>query len=133
MRKYQNKVVGGQLGDFDEIQIHAFGKRAYVGDVPHAPFGIVVPQAGVERRIAGRGVLAVALEGTVEKQSAIDLQKAGSKWARGKLNIKNFPVGGKITGWGEDQAGVLYYLINSEAGPGPYGSTTGSVYKIIKN
>lgn len=61
------------------------------------------------------------------------LQKAGSKWARGKVTIKNFPAGGKITGWGEDQSGELYYLINSEAGPGPYGSTTGSVYKIIKN
>jgi glucose/arabinose dehydrogenase len=61
------------------------------------------------------------------------LQKAGSKWTKGKLTIKGFPAGGKITGWGEDQSGELYYLINSEAGPGPYGSTTGSVYKIIKN
>jgi glucose/arabinose dehydrogenase len=61
------------------------------------------------------------------------IQKAGSKWNRGKITIKNFPSGGKITGWGEDQSGELYYLVNSEAGPGPYGSTTGSIYKVIKN
>ncbi|MCC8426053.1 sorbosone dehydrogenase family protein [Mucilaginibacter sp. UR6-11] len=61
------------------------------------------------------------------------LQKAGNKWQRGKVRVKNFPASGKITGWGEDQSGELYYLINSEAGPGPAGSTTGSVYKIIKN
>jgi glucose/arabinose dehydrogenase len=47
------------------------------------------------------------------------LQKAGSKWTKGKLTIKGFPAGGKITGWGEDQSGELYYLINSEAGPRP--------------
>jgi glucose/arabinose dehydrogenase len=61
------------------------------------------------------------------------LQKAGAKWLRGKVTIKNFPAGGKITGWGEDQTGELYYLINSEAGPGPMGATTGSIYKIVKN
>jgi glucose/arabinose dehydrogenase len=61
------------------------------------------------------------------------LQKAGNGWARGKVTLKNFPRAGKITGWGEDQAGELYYLINSEAGPGPYGATTGSIYKIIKD
>jgi glucose/arabinose dehydrogenase len=61
------------------------------------------------------------------------LQKAGAKWLRGKIIIKNFPESGKITGWGEDQAGELYYLVNSEAGPGPMGATTGSIYKIVKN
>jgi glucose/arabinose dehydrogenase len=61
------------------------------------------------------------------------LQKAGSKWLRGKVTVQNFPASGKITGWGEDQAGELYYLINSETGPGPAGATTGSIYKIIKN
>jgi glucose/arabinose dehydrogenase len=60
------------------------------------------------------------------------LQKAGDKWLRGKVTMTNFPPGGKITGWGEDQAGEQYYLINSEAGPGPAGSTTGSIYKIVK-
>jgi glucose/arabinose dehydrogenase len=61
------------------------------------------------------------------------LQKAGNKWTRGKVTLKNFPLAGKITGWGEDQSGELYYLINAEAGPGPYGATTGSIYKIIKD
>jgi glucose/arabinose dehydrogenase len=61
------------------------------------------------------------------------LQKTGKDWTRGKVTIKNFPRAAKITGWGEDQAGELYYTINSEASPGPAGSTTGSVYKIIKN
>jgi glucose/arabinose dehydrogenase len=61
------------------------------------------------------------------------LQKTGNDWKRGTLIIKNFPRGAKITGWGEDQSGEMYILLNAEAGPGPYGATTGSVYKIIKS
>lgn len=60
------------------------------------------------------------------------LQKAGNKWGRGKLVVKNFPTNSKITGWAEDQDGEIYYLTNTEAGPGPTGSTTGSIYKIVK-
>ncbi|MFD2146851.1 PQQ-dependent sugar dehydrogenase [Mucilaginibacter antarcticus] len=61
------------------------------------------------------------------------LQKAGKAWNRGKVTIKNFPRGAKITGWGEDQSGEMYILLNAEAGPGPYGATTGSAYKITKS
>lgn len=61
------------------------------------------------------------------------LQKAGDKWLRGNITIKNYPATAKITGWGEDQSGELYYLTNTETGPGGPGVTTGSVYKIVKN
>lgn len=60
------------------------------------------------------------------------LQKSGDKWLRGKVTINNFPANSKITGWGEDQSGELYYLTNSVTGPGGPGVTTGSVYKIVK-
>ncbi|MDB5159487.1 MAG: glucose dehydrogenase [Mucilaginibacter sp.] len=61
------------------------------------------------------------------------LQKAGNSWLRGKITIQNYPENAKITGWGEDQLGELYFLTNTETGPGPAGATTGSIYKIIKN
>lgn len=60
------------------------------------------------------------------------LQKTGSKWNRGKLVINNFPKNSTITGWAEDQAGEIYYLTNNQPGPGPAGSTGGSIYKIVK-
>jgi len=61
------------------------------------------------------------------------LQKAGDKWLRGKVTINNYPSNAKITGWGEDQSGELYYLTNTDTGPGGPGVVTGSVYKITKN
>ncbi|TSJ39137.1 PQQ-dependent sugar dehydrogenase [Mucilaginibacter corticis] len=61
------------------------------------------------------------------------LQKSGNTWLRGKITIQNYPENAKITGWGEDQSGELYFLTNTDTGPGPVGATTGSIYKIIKN
>ena len=61
------------------------------------------------------------------------LQKAGDKWLRGKVTINNYPSNAKITDWGEDQSGELYYLTNTDTGPGGPGVVTGSVYKITKN
>ena len=52
------------------------GQLLDIGDVAHAPFGIAVAQAGVEHRIAERGVLAVALERPVEKQPPVGAQIA---------------------------------------------------------
>src|SRR5947209_14329713 len=53
------------------MQPGAFGELPCICDVPHAPFGIVAAQAGIERRVARRGVRAVALKRSVQKQSAV--------------------------------------------------------------
>ena len=42
-----------------------------LADIAHAPFGVALAQAGVEHRVAERGVLAVALERPVEKQPPV--------------------------------------------------------------
>ena len=52
------------------------GQLFEILDIAHAPFGIAVAQAGVEHRIAERGVLAVALERPVEKQPPVRTQIA---------------------------------------------------------
>src|SRR4051812_17545410 len=50
--EYQNEIVGGQGGGFNEIQADTFGQRLYVRNISHAPFGVIGAQAGVEHRIA---------------------------------------------------------------------------------
>jgi glucose/arabinose dehydrogenase len=56
------------------------------------------------------------------------LQYAGGAWQRGKVAVQNYPSNLKITGFGEDAAGELYWLTNTDNGPG---GTGGAVYKII--
>jgi hypothetical protein len=58
------------------------------------------------------------------------LQKAGTKWERGKVSLQNLPPNLKITGFGEDAAGELFMLTNADTGPG---AVKGGVYKIVKN
>jgi glucose/arabinose dehydrogenase len=58
------------------------------------------------------------------------LQKTGTKWDRGKITLQNLPANLKITGFGEDPAGEIYFLTNPDTGPG---NNKGSVYKIVKN
>ena len=58
------------------------------------------------------------------------LKKVGQIWQRGKVVLKNLPLGMKITGFGEDATGELYMLTNPDTGPG---NKLGSVYKISKN
>lgn len=58
------------------------------------------------------------------------LEKAGDKWRRGDITLQNIPPNLKITGFGEDPAGELYFSTNPDTGPG---NTKGSIYKIIKN
>jgi glucose/arabinose dehydrogenase len=58
------------------------------------------------------------------------LEKAGTKWNRGKVILQNLPPNLKITGFGEDPSGELYMMTNADTGPG---AVKGSVYKIIKN
>ena len=58
------------------------------------------------------------------------LKKVGENWQRGKVVLKNLPLGMKITGFGEDATGELYMLTNPDTGPG---NKLGSVYKISKN
>lgn len=58
------------------------------------------------------------------------LKKAGNKWQRGDITLQNLPSNLKITGFGEDPAGELYFSTNPDTGPG---NTKGGIYKIIKN
>jgi glucose/arabinose dehydrogenase len=58
------------------------------------------------------------------------LKKVGENWQRGKVVLKNLPLGMKITGFGEDATGELYMLTNPDTGPG---NKMGSIYKISKN
>lgn len=58
------------------------------------------------------------------------LQKAGSQWQRGKITFQNAPSNLKIIGFGEDPAGEVYVLTNSDTGPE---NANGSIYKIVKN
>jgi glucose/arabinose dehydrogenase len=58
------------------------------------------------------------------------LQKAGTKWQRGRIILQNTPQNLKITGFGEDPAGEIYILTSPDTGPG---NTKGSIYKIVKN
>jgi hypothetical protein len=53
----------------------------------------------------------------------------GQSWQRGKVVLKNLPLGTKITGFGEDVTGELYILTNPDTGPG---NKLGSVYRITK-
>src|SRR5436305_1587123 len=54
-----------------EAELVCRGEGAELGDVAHAPFRILAAQALVERGVARRVVLAVALERAVEEQPAI--------------------------------------------------------------
>ncbi|WP_244228362.1 PQQ-dependent sugar dehydrogenase [Mucilaginibacter kameinonensis] len=58
------------------------------------------------------------------------LQKAASKWQRGKITFQNIPQNLKIIGFGEDPSGEVYVLTNSDTGPE---NANGSIYKIVKN
>jgi glucose/arabinose dehydrogenase len=58
------------------------------------------------------------------------LQKAGTKWQRGRITLQNIPQNLKITAFGEDPAGEIYILTSPDTGPG---NTKGSIYKIVKN
>jgi glucose/arabinose dehydrogenase len=58
------------------------------------------------------------------------LQKSGDQWLRGKITINGFPENGKITAWGEDAAGELYFITNPDTGPN---NSKGSVFKLVKN
>jgi glucose/arabinose dehydrogenase len=58
------------------------------------------------------------------------LQKKGSQWQRGKITFQNIPANLKIIGFGEDLAGEVYVLTNSDTGPE---NANGSIYKIVKN
>jgi glucose/arabinose dehydrogenase len=58
------------------------------------------------------------------------LKRVGENWQRGKVVLKNLPLGMKITGFGEDATGELYMLTNPDTGPG---NKMGSIYKISKN
>ena len=57
-------------------QAAARGQLFEIGDIAHAPFGVTLAQAGVEHRVAERGMLAVALERTIEKQPPVGAQIA---------------------------------------------------------
>ena len=58
------------------------------------------------------------------------LDKTGDQWQRGNITLQNIPPNLKITGFGEDPAGELYFSTNPDTGPG---NVKGGVYKFIKN
>ncbi|WP_295720974.1 PQQ-dependent sugar dehydrogenase [Mucilaginibacter sp.] len=58
------------------------------------------------------------------------LQKAGTKWLRGKITLQNIPANSKILGFGEDPAGEVYVLTNADTGPE---NANGGIYKLVKN
>jgi glucose/arabinose dehydrogenase len=58
------------------------------------------------------------------------LQKVNNTWQRGMLDVKNYPANLKITCFGEDAAGEIYWLTNTETGPGGNG---GGVYRMLAN
>ncbi|HWB25716.1 MAG TPA: PQQ-dependent sugar dehydrogenase [Chitinophagaceae bacterium] len=55
------------------------------------------------------------------------LAEISGVWQRGKLDVQNYPSNLKITGFGEDAAGELYWLTNTDTGPG---GTGGAIYKM---
>jgi glucose/arabinose dehydrogenase len=57
------------------------------------------------------------------------LQNTSEGWKRGQLVIQNIPTYEKVLGFGEDNAGEIYVLLNADTGPE---NKKGSVYKIIK-
>jgi len=56
------------------------------------------------------------------------LQNNNGKWLRGKLNVQGYPANLKVTGFGEDAAGEIYWLTNPETGPG---ATGGAIYRMV--
>jgi glucose/arabinose dehydrogenase len=60
---------------------------------------------------------------------AFYLKKVGQGWQRGKVVLKNLPLGTKITGFAEDVTGELYILTNPDTGPG---NKLGNVYRITQ-
>jgi len=55
------------------------------------------------------------------------LQNVSGVWQRGKLAPQGYPTNLKITGFGEDAAGNVYWLTNPETGPN---ATGGAVYMV---
>ncbi len=72
----QDHVVGRALARFRSSRPIAAATLFDIGDVAHAPFGVLLAQAGVEHGIAHRGVPALALERAIEKQPAVAAQIA---------------------------------------------------------
>src|SRR6187200_259525 len=66
----QDGVVRRHLERVPESEVVPLCELAKLGDVPHAPFRILPPQAFVERGVARRGVDTVALERAVQQQLA---------------------------------------------------------------
>jgi len=55
------------------------------------------------------------------------LQNTNGVWKRGKITLQNYTTGLKITGFGEDTSGEVYWLTNPGTGPG---DTGGALYKM---
>lgn len=55
------------------------------------------------------------------------LQNAGGVWQRGKLKPEGYPTNLKITCFGEDATGEVYWLTNPDTGPN---ATGGAVYRV---
>src|SRR5438874_11429430 len=68
--EHHDGVVRRHLDDLGEPEPVLFARLFKVGDIAHAPFGIVAAEVGVERFVARRIVNAVATKRAVENESA---------------------------------------------------------------
>jgi glucose/arabinose dehydrogenase len=57
------------------------------------------------------------------------IEKKGTEWNRGKVELQNYPQNLKITSWGEDPSGELYVITN---GGTLLSDVKGAIYKIVK-
>lgn len=57
------------------------------------------------------------------------IEKKGTDWQRGKVELQNYPTNLKITSWGEDSSGELYVITN---GGNLLSEVKGTIYKIVK-
>src|ERR1700687_2285934 len=72
--EYQDQVIGGHLDDFDVLETGICREFFQIFDIAHAPFAVLSAKALIERGIAGRGVLAAALERPIEEQPPLGSQ-----------------------------------------------------------
>jgi glucose/arabinose dehydrogenase len=57
------------------------------------------------------------------------IEKTGTQWQRGKVELKDYPQNLKITSWGEDPSGEIYVITN---GGTLLSDVKGAIYKIVK-
>src|SRR6266446_4279188 len=86
--EHQGQIIGGHLDGFDKLETSVCRKFLEIVDIAHAPLRILSAKTLIERRIAGRGMLAAALEGPIEEQPPLGSQVTPGA---GKQPFRNAP------------------------------------------